>query len=158
MNTPGKFLGIKVNGAFISCETSCAINFDVEMLPASAVDSGGWKEFLAGIRGWTITVNANLLLAAVASDVKAIITTGLINRLPMYVAFSTRPSVEIQMVLSGAALLSGGSITAPAKGNANWNVSFTGTGPLTTAYHDFDLLIDSMPSEALWPIVVDEGG
>lgn len=156
MSTPGKFLGLKVNGAFVSCETSCSISFDVNMLAASAVDSGGWKEFIAGIRGWQVTVDANLLLEAVPADIKAIITTGLINRLPMFIQFSTRPSVEIQMILSGAVLLASGSITAPAKGNATWNISFQGTGPLTTTYHDFDLLINAMPSFEDYPIIVNE--
>lgn len=156
MNTPGKFLGLKVNGAFVACETNCSISFDVNMLAASAVDSGGWKEFIAGIRGWQVTVDANLILAAVASDVKAIITTGLMNRLPMFIQFSTRPSVEIQMILSGAVLLASGSITAPAKGNATWTVSLQGTGALQTTYHDFSLLIDALPSAADYPVVVNE--
>lgn len=156
MTTPGKFLGIKVNGAFISCETSCTVNFDIEMLPATAPDSGGWKEFIYGIRGWTVTVNANLILAPVAADVKGIITSGLVNRLPIFVAFSTRPSVDIQMVFSGACLLQGGNITAPAKGNANWTCTFQGTGELDIQYTDFALLIDALPSLADYPVIVNE--
>lgn len=156
MSTPGKFLGVKVNGAFVSCETNCTINFDIDMIAASAVDSGGWKEFVAGIRGWTISLDANLILDPVASDIKALITSGLINRLPLFVSFSTRPSVAIQLVLSGACLLSGGSITAPVKGSATWNVTLQGTGELDTQYNDFALLIDSMPAAMDWPTIVNE--
>lgn len=156
MATPGQFLGVRINGVFTSCETSCTINFGVDMLPASAVDSEGWKEFIAGIRTWSIGVDANLLLEVVSSDIKSLITTAFINRLPIFVEFATRPSVEIQLVLSGACLLSAGSITAPVKGNATWNITLQGTGALTTQYQDFDLLIDAMPSLADYPIIVDE--
>lgn len=156
MSTPGKFLGLMVNGAFISCETSCSFNFTIDMLPSSAIDSGGWKEYIAGIRGWAVTVDANLLLESVASDIKALITTGLMNRQIMYAQFSTRPSSSIQLMLAGAVYLSGGSITAPVKGNATWNVTLQGTGALQTTFRDFDLLIDSMPAESDYSIVVDE--
>lgn len=152
----GKIIGLKVNGSFVSCETSCSLHFESDLLPASAVTSGGWKEFLYGIRSWTMSANGNLLLESVPSDIKALITTGFINQYPLYVQFSTRVSSTIQMVLSGAALLSGGDITAPSNSKATWQANFQGTGPLDTVYNEFDLLIDAMPSEALWPIVVDE--
>lgn len=153
----GSLIGLIVNGAFVSCETQCQINFNQAMLPSSAVDSGGWAEFIAGLRSWTISVNGNLLLESVGSDIKALIQTGYINQLPMFAQFSTRPSSDIQLVFSGAVLFNMGSITAASTGVANWTCLLQGVGALTTTYNDFPLLINSMPSEADYPIIVDEG-
>lgn len=151
----GQLIGLNINGAFVSCETACQFNFENDMLPSSAVDSGGWKEFVYGIRSWTMSVNGNLLLEAVSSDIKAIITTCLMQQLPVFLQFSTRPSSTIKLILSGTGLAATGSIAAPAKGNANWTVSFNGTGALQTTYVDLALLIDAMPAEADYPIVLD---
>lgn len=154
----GNLIGIMVNGAFVSCETSCQINFGVNMLNSSAVDSGRWAEFVPGLRNWTISVNGNLLLEAVSSDIKALITSGYINGNPLYVVFSTRPQSDTQMSFAGAAYLSQASISAAAKGLANWSANFQGTGALTTSYTEYDLLIDAMPSLAAYPIILDTTG
>lgn len=128
------------------------------MIPSSAIDSGGWAEFVAGLRSWTISVNGNLLLEAVGSDIKALIQSGYINQLPLFAQFSTRPSSDIQLQFSGAALFNTGSISAASTGVANWTATLQGTGKLTATYQDFPLLIDAMPAEMDYPIIVDESG
>lgn len=152
----GKLIGMKINGSFVSCETSCSIHMDRETLPSSAVTSGGWKEFIKGIRSWTVGVNGNLLLESVPSDIKSIITSGYINDQDIFVEFSTRVSSTIQLVFSGIAIFQNADITAPSSGKANWQVNFQGSGPLASTYQDFDLLIDSMPSLADYQLIVDE--
>lgn len=152
----GKIIGVKVNGAFTGCEVSCTINFNRELLPASAVDSGGWKEFVSGLRDWSVSVNANLLLEAVGTDIKTILTANYFGNFPLYLEFSTRPSVEIEMLLSGRALFQSGSITAGSTGNASTTVNLQGDGELTPSFQDYPLLIDAMPSEADYPTIVDE--
>lgn len=152
----GSLIGLIINGAFVECETSCQINFNQDMLPSSAIDSGAWKEFILGIRSWTINISGNLLLESVGSDIKAMITSGYINRLPMFAQFSTRPSSDIQLSFEGAVLFNQASITAASTGSANWTTTLQGTGALNTTYHDFGLLIDAMPAEADYSIIVDE--
>lgn len=154
--TSGNLIGLIVNGAFVSCETSCTINFNQNMIPSSAIDSGGWSEFVAGIRSWTISVNGNLLLEAVGSDIKALIQSGYINQHVMFAQFSTRPSSDIQLQFSGAVLFNTASITAASTGVANWTCALQGNGKLTATYNDFPLLIDAMPAEADYPIIIDE--
>ena len=154
-NVAGNLIGLMYNGAFVSCEVSCTINFEREMLAASAIDSGGWKEFIYGVRGWSVTVNANLLLEAVGADVKVAITGGFIQSLPILLNFSTRPSATTQLNLSGLALLQNGQITSPAAGIATTSLTFQGTGPLTTSFQNSLLLIDAMPASADRPIIVN---
>jgi predicted secreted protein len=151
----GRLLGLMINGAFVSCETACTFNFDVDMLPASAVDSGRWKQWVQGIRSWGITVNGNLLLEAVGSDVKTIIQSGFLQGMTFYLQFSTKPSATTEMVFSGAGFVKGGQISAPSVGVANWSVNFNGTGALTTRYVDYELLIDAMPAQADYPLVIN---
>lgn len=155
---PGSLIGLMINGAFVSCEVSCQINFNQNMIPSSAIDSGGWAEFVAGLRSWTISVSGNLLLEAVGSDIKALIQTGFINQYPMFAEFSTQPSEDIQLSFSGAVLFNTASIAAASTGVANWTATLQGTGQLAANYQNLPLLIDAMPSEADYDIIVDTTG
>lgn len=152
----GNIIGLMVNGSFTSCETACTINFNQEMLPASAVDSGRWKEFISGIRDWSVSVNGNLLLEAVGADIKSILSANFFGSLPLFIQVSTRPSATTQLVLSGNALFQSGNINAQANSVANWTATFQGTGALSKSFQDFALLIDALPSSADYPTIVNE--
>jgi predicted secreted protein len=151
----GNLIGLKTNGAFTSCEISSSINFDREMVGVAPIDDGGWKEFLYGMRGWRMQVNGNLLLEAVATDIKSMLTAGYFQDLPLLVMFSTSPSASQELVFSGTALFQAGDISAAVQGKAGWNATLQGTGKLTVKQQDYNLLIDAMPAEADYPIIVD---
>jgi len=151
----GKLIGLQVNGQFISCELSCDFNLSAEMLPASAIDSAGWREYIAGIRTWSMSVSAQLLAEAVGADFKTVINA-VYSRLPVAVRWGTRLSATTQLALSGLALPSTVQATAPNKGLANYNITFQGTGPLSNTFEDFSLIIDSMPASADYPLVINE--
>lgn len=153
----GRLIGVQVGGSFISCEISSSINFKQEMLAAAAIDSGRWAEFLAGERSWTMSVNGGLLLEAVGADIKTLLLANYFDTLPLFVMFSTRPTAMTELIFSGSALFDSGDITAPSTGNATWNVQLQGSGPLNHTIQDYALLIDAMPPEAAYPILVDEG-
>lgn len=151
----GQLIGLQVNGIFISCEVSSDFNFQVDMLPASAVDSAGWREYIAGIRSWTMSVNGQLLAEAVGADFKTIMNA-VFSRLPVLLIWGTRPSATTQLKLQGSAYPSTGNATAPTKGKATYSITFQGSGALTSSFEDFELLIDAMPVDADYPIVLDE--
>lgn len=154
----GSLIGLSINGAFVSCETSCQINFNKVMIPSSAIDSGGWAEFVQGLKSWTVTVNGNLLLEAVPSDIKGLITSGFINDRPLFAEIKTYPSSTIQMSFSGAVFFTQGSISSASSGVANWTCNLQGVGILNTSYVDLALLIDAMPAIADYPIILDQSG
>jgi len=156
MPAAGRLIGANFNGTFTSCETSCSISFGRENLPATAVDSGGWREFINGLREWQVTVAGNLLLEAVGSDIKKMLVAGYFNDNPIYIQFATRPSSDIQLVFSGLALFTSGDITAPSTGAANWNVVLKGTGKLDYNLQEYSILIDAMPPSADYPTIVNE--
>lgn len=126
----GTMLGLKINGLFVQCETSCDFSFETETIPSSDETSGGWEEFVAGLRSWSVSVNGNLLLTSAGPDIKTVLDAILLST-PLEVAFATKAFAPGVLSLSGKAFPQSGGISAPAVGKANWNVSFQGTGPFT---------------------------
>ena len=157
MPVAGRLIGVQVGGSFIQCEISSTISFKQETLAAAAVDSGRWAEFIAGEREWSLSVNGGLFLAAVNADIKSILLSNYFDTIPLFVIFSTRPTAVDELLFSGVALFSSGDITAPATGYANWNVQLQGSGPLTHKMQNYALLINAMPAQAAYPILVDQG-
>lgn len=157
MPVAGRLIGVQIGGSFVKCEISSTISFDQEMLPASAVDSGRWAEFLKGLRQWKIAVNGGLLLEAVGADIKTMLLAGYFDDMPMVAMFSTRPTATLELIFSGAVLFNSGDITAGSTGAAIWNANLQGTGELSHTMQDYELLIDAMPPEEDYPILVDQG-
>lgn len=151
----GALIGLRINGQYVSCETSCEFNFDVEMLPASAVTSGRWKEFIAGVRSWSMTVDGNLLLKTVGADIKTVLNAVLTGEM-VELEFRTRGVIAPFLVIAGQGLPQTGTISAPGVGRATWNVVFQGSGPFTVDVEEFWLIINAMPIEADYPIVIKE--
>lgn len=151
----GALVGLRINGEYVSCETNCEFNFDVEMLAASAVTSGRWKEFIAGIRSWGMTVDGNLLLASVGADIKTVLSAVLTGEM-VELEFRTRGTIAPFFVIAGTALPQSGSITAPGTGKAVWNVVFQGSGPFTVDIEEFWLIINAQPIEADYPTIIQE--
>lgn len=151
---PGRLLGLQTGGVFISCEIACTFNFQVAMLAASAIDSGGWAEFISGLRSWTVSVDGQLLAEAVGADFKTILNA-VYSRQPIFLVIGTRPSATTQMTVSGSALPVSGSFSGPGKGVATWTALFQGTGKPTTSFQDYALIIDAMPAIADYPTIVD---
>jgi predicted secreted protein len=150
----GKMIGITVGGIFISCETSCDFNCEVEMLPASAVTSGRWKEFIPGIRSWTMSVNMNLLLASAGSDAKTLLKAVLTGEM-LALEFRTRSSISPFLIISGNAFVQSQGISAANAGKATSTVTFQGSGPFITNFEEFYLIINAMPIEADYEIIID---
>jgi predicted secreted protein len=126
----GDLIGLNVNGVDIACETSSDFSFEVDMRAASAIKSGRWKEVIPGIRSWQMSVNANLLLASAgagATDILNAVLTGEI----MVLRFKTRDSIVPEFIIVGEAYVSNGSVSASVGTNANWNATFTGSGPFS---------------------------
>lgn len=151
----GRLMGLKVGGVFISCEISSDFNCQADMLPASAIDSARWKEWIAGIRSWGMSVNGQLLAEAVGADFKTVMNS-YFSGLPVFLIWGTRPSATTQLSLSGSALLSAASATGPSKGASTYTLTFQGTGELQSSFEDFALIIDALPYDTDYPIIVNE--
>lgn len=151
---PGKLLGVQIGNSFVSCETSCDFNCTVDMLAASPVTSGRFKEFIPGMIGWTVTVNANLLLASQQADVKIVLAAIEVGT-KMGISFATRGGISPHMIISGFAYPQTVGISAPGTGLATTNIVFQGTGPTTLDFEQFWLIINAMPAPADKDVIVD---
>lgn len=149
----GRLIGIAANGTFFACETASEFNCSADMLPATSPLSGRWKEFLPGNRSWTMTVNQRLLSDSV-QDAKSMLHV-LFSGLPVYLQFRTRTGINPEMIIYGNAYPQAINFSAPAQGMAHTQITFQGSGPVNTNFEDFDLIIDQMPPEADWPLIID---
>lgn len=151
----GNRINLYFNGLVISCQTSCELSFDAEMIGASAVSSGRWKEFVAGIRSFSFNVNAKVLKNNTSgADIRNVLAAYLSGNRVLIEMKSTTGELN-ELTFSGYCLLQNGGIQAPSVGSSTWNGTFQGTGALTTNIEDFGLIIDAMPIEAEWPIIYD---
>lgn len=151
----GALIGVRINGQFVSCETNCEFHVDVDMLPASPPASGRWKSVIPGLRNWTMTVDGNLLLASVGADVKTVLNAIITGEL-VELEFRTRTGIAPYLIIAGNGYPQSADITAASTGKAKWNVVFQGDGPFTTDFETFWLIINSMPIEADYPIIINE--
>jgi predicted secreted protein len=124
---PGNLLGLNINGSFISCETSCEFSFDAEMRGASPILAGRWKEVIPGIRSWSISLNAAMLLQAAGSNVLTVLNAFMTGE-ELTLRFSVKNFAVSDFVLSGKAFVQSGTISAPVNSGASWNTVLTGSG------------------------------
>lgn len=151
----GALMGLSADGNFISCETNAEMHFDTEMIPASSVSSGYFREKVPGKQDWRMQVDGNLLKRAMASDFKTLFTSWR-NRQPVQLQFRTRPWVDQYLIFEGEAWVQQGSLLAPIRGLSNWTIVFDGNGVLNMDWEEFWNIINAMPPTADWPTVVEQ--
>lgn len=100
-----------------------------------------------------MSVNQQLLIDSV-QDAKSMLHV-LFSGLPVYLQFKTRTGINPEMIIYGSAYPQTINFAAPSQGSANTQISFQGTGPVNTNFEDYDLIIDQMPPEADWPLIID---
>jgi predicted secreted protein len=151
----GALMGLSADGNFISCETNAEMHFDTEMIPASSVSSGYFREKVPGKQDWRMQVDGYLLKRAMASDFKTLFTSWR-NRQPVQLQFRTRPWVDQYLIFEGEAWVQQGSLLAPNRGLSNWTIVFDGNGVLNMDWEEFWMIINAMPPTADWPTVVEQ--
>lgn len=144
----GALMGLTIGGKFIDCETSCDFSVDIEAIPAASPNSARWAAPIPGVRSWTMSVNANLLLASVGqTNIKTVLDAVMTGE-KLDLQFRTKPEVSPYLIIAGSAYPQSGSMTAGATGLANWNVTFQGAGPFTTDYEEFWIFIQQGPPDS----------
>lgn len=123
----GNLLGIEIDGKFVACETSCEFSFEADMLDASAVDSGRWKEVIAGLRSWSVSVNAAMLLQSSATDLTSIINA-FVSGARMRVRIKTKVAMIGSIMITGYVIVQSGGLSAAVNSTSTWNTTLEGDG------------------------------
>lgn len=126
----GNLLGLKIKDEYVTCEVSCDFNFETDLRGASPVDSGRWKEWIPGVRSWSLTLNAAMLIKMVGSSVHTVINAFLTGE-RMYVEFRIKDNDIPNLVLSGNASVQNGGISSSVNTLSSWNTTLQGNGPFT---------------------------
>src|SRR5690606_2515455 len=153
-----KLIGLKMNGQFFKCETGCTFNFEVEMLPASSIQSGYYEESIPGRINWSMTINGNLNLAfSPYNDFKSILDK-VKARERVFIEMITRNGINPYFGISGYAWPQNGQWDAQVGSVSTYNTTFKGDGEFFTDYEQFALIINQMPASATYPDVFNIAG
>lgn len=149
----GNLIGVEIDGNFVACETSCELNFEVDLLGASAITSGRWKEYISGIRSWNVSVNASMLVQSAPTDASTIINA-FMSGARMKLRIRTKIPIIGSIVISGYVLVQNGNIGAGVNTTSVWSTTLQGDGPFSygdteqyQAFYGYQLL-DPVGDEA----------
>lgn len=124
----GNLLGVEINGKFVTCETSCEFNFDADMMAASATQSGGWKEVIQGLKSWSVSVNAAMLVQSAETDLTTIINAFASGE-RMRIRIKTKVAMVGSILITGYVVVQNGGLSAAVNSTAGWNTVLQGDGP-----------------------------
>jgi len=136
MRMPGNLIGLQIEGNFIDCETSCEVAFETDLMPASPQDSGGWKEYISGVRSWSVTLNAGMLMRMAGTGLNTILNAFLTGQQMAIKVTTKNQDLYPNMTLSGNVLLQNGGFSAAVNSLASWNATFQGNGALAISIND----------------------
>lgn len=130
MKMPGNLIGLKIDGNFVDCETSCEVSWETDLLPASPQDSGGWKEYIAGVRSWSVTLNAAMLLRMSGTGLNTILNAFLTGGNMAVRVTTKRQDLYPSFTIYGNVILQNGGLSAAVNSMASWNATLQGNGKM----------------------------
>lgn len=136
----GKFNGTMLKAYYMDGEDEhliadtrdISINLTVAEIPTTTRDSGGWEEFIAGVRSWNgkKTGVVDLVTTALKTRVADLMTLA-IARVPINVIFTTKTSGDKSF--AGTVIITNVGASSAHEGENTWTSDIKGTGPLTIA-------------------------
>ena len=136
MRMPGNLIGLQIGGTFVDCETSCEVAFETDLLAASPQSSGGWKEYIAGVKSWTITLNAGMLMRMAGTGFNTVLNAFLTGQ-PMDIKVTTKKQdLYPNFTISGSVYLQSGGFSAAVNSLASWNATLQGNGAMSASIND----------------------
>lgn len=140
---PGNVLGLQIGDSYVACETSCELTFEQELKSASSVEKGRWNAYVQGLRSWSISLNAAMLISSAGADAFTILNAFMTGE-RMRISFRTKFPGYGSFIVSGYVVVQSGGVSAQANTGSNWNVVLQGdeafnmgAGTELTAYYGF---------------------
>lgn len=126
----GKAGSVKVGAAAVAQIEAWKMDLDGDMIDVTTLDSAGWKEYLAGLKGWAGSLDGNYDIAGDANGQQALYNAWLNG---------TTVALEVDLGDTGAHKFSGNAFIkkiSPAsavKDKVKISFDFQGTAALTYA-------------------------
>jgi len=127
MALDGYAFAVRLGGTSVTGRVSSSLNIDWDMLDATTADSSQNKEYLAGEKGWSMTVEGKLGASDTYSFTK------------LHTAGNTRAVVAVKMgrlvdearIFSGNVYIQNLVLNAPKNEVITWTATLQGTGALS---------------------------
>ena len=126
---------VDVDGNPIAYQQNATLNFESDALETTNKESGGWREYIYGARGWSIEGDA-LFISTPAGATRTgleYLEDAMVNRTTVTVVFIEQNNTSGTFKWTGEALVTSLSREAPVEDVATFSFSLQGTGPLTRA-------------------------
>ena len=113
-----------------------SININHSTREITNKESGGWKETLEGLRDWSVDVDGayawtDAAGVALTNGFEDVLNSYILTRASLTVKFGTTGVATGDVLYSGTAWLTSGSISAGTEDTATYSLSMEGTGALT---------------------------
>lgn len=118
---------IYLGGSLVAHTTDINFKLDNALVDATTRNSGGWKETIAGLRSWSLTVSGVIAFDDTTGWMTFV--QGIANRSLFVVKFST--GITGDYYFTGNARIMATGAAAKMEATATFTGTIDGTGPLT---------------------------
>ncbi len=124
------------SGLLVAYAQNGSININHSTREITNKESAGWKETLEGLRDWSIDVDGayawtDAAGAVLANGFEDVINSYILTRATLTVKFGTTATGTGDVVYTGTAWVTSGSLSAGTEDTATYSLSLEGTGALT---------------------------
>ena len=120
---------VSFNGA-IAAQRGASVKFNGDVIDVATKDSEWWKEFIAGLKDWTVDCNG---LYAVTGGAGAALAGEFLNQggTPPSVTITVQDSQTSLMLIEGSAIIKSIDIAAAYTEGSTFTAAFQGSGKPT---------------------------
>jgi predicted secreted protein len=126
MALAGKGGAVKLGANKIAEISNWSLDLGADDIEITSFDSNGWKEYLAGLKEWSGSIEGNLKVGTTDTNGQKAILNAWLNGTKLSFTFEVSSGVSFQ----GEAFVKP-SIEVPVDDKASFSCDITGTGALT---------------------------
>ncbi len=131
MKLHGRNLIISVGGSAVAAARSCDIDVESETLEIASANSGQWREYIAGKKGWKVVVNHFIEATAGSSNPLSAKISMVGTTVTLHMEVYTPAGVIIGSAVTGTAICKQWKVTGTLGNICQGTLSFVGSGALS---------------------------
>jgi len=127
----GRDLILSINNVAVGGARSCEIMVQTDEIETSSASQGGWKEYIAGMKGWSLTCSHFITLYDDDNSPRNSDLIGAPGFVGQTVSVKFWVRGDSENFLTGSAIVKSWKGTGTIPNLSQGSFSFLGTGPLT---------------------------